>query len=86
MDKTIAAILAVLFAFVGLYLVMPEGIPEAGTNTKIADMPPEGNGMIGRLLDGLAELTWHPAQLLILVLTVGAFSAGMVVYWRRIKD
>jgi hypothetical protein len=86
MDKTIAAILAVLLAFTGLYLMMPEGLPGAGTSTKIADMPSEGNGMLGRIMDGLAELTWHPAQLFILILMVSASLAGMAVYWKRIKD
>ena len=86
MDKTAVAVLAVLFAFAGVYLAMPEGPPGSGTNTQIADMPREGNGMVGRVLDGLAELTWHPAQLLILFLVLGASLTGLAVYWRRCCD
>jgi len=86
MDKTALAIIIVIFAFAGIYLAIPEGPPGNGTATQVADMPPERNGMVGRVLDGLAELTWHPAQLFIIFIVAGASLAGLALYWRKCCD
>jgi len=86
MEKVMIVLIVVMLAFAMIYIALPGGVPGAGTSIKIADMPPEGNGMLGRVIDGLAELTWHPAHMVILMLMAGAFSAGMAVYWKTIKD
>lgn len=85
MHTTIAAIVVVLVAGVAAYMMMPEGVPVMG-GTQLTDSPREGNGMLGRMMDGFADLTWHPFQFFLTLGAVVAMLAGLGVYWRAIKD
>ena len=84
MDKTIIVILCVLLVAMFTYLLSPEGLP--GMDTKVGDMPREGNGLVGRFIDTLADLSWHPTHLIMVVSVLLIGSFGLVIYWSSIQD
>jgi hypothetical protein len=86
MDATIVAILAVLVVFAGMYVMVPDEISVMGSSTQLADAPNEGNGMIGRVIGSMAELTWYPYHFLIIIIIVIGALTGLAVYWRSIQD
>ena len=86
MNLTIAAVLAILVLFAGMYYLMPEGIPGMENYTGVVDSSGESNGMIGRLYDDLTELAWYPHQVFLAIVLGTAVVSGIVVYWRRIED
>ena len=86
MDKTIVAILCVLVAALGIYMMFPEGLPGTGMDTVVGDMPREGNGLVGRFVDTLADMSWHPAHMIMVVSVLLVGSFGLVIYWNSIQD
>ena len=86
MDIALKAIIAVLVVFSVLYVMEPEGISGIGSNTQLIDMPKEGNGIMGRFIDGMAEMTWQPSYFMLLIFIALAGSLGLAIYWKKMED
>ena len=86
MSKTLVAIVAALAVSAVLYMAMPSGLPGNGASMQLDSLPPEGNGMVGRFLDVVAEYSWQPLQFSLGLSFIMALSGGMVFYWKRIQD
>ncbi len=86
MDKTILAITGVLILFTGLYLMMPEGLGGFSQGSQLDGMAEEGNGLFGRVIERVADMTWHPVELLSILTVTMLVTAGLAVYWKGIQD
>jgi len=82
--KTLVIITGVILAAAIVYLTMPEGPPVAGM--RLAEMPEEGNGVIGRFIGELSEVIWHPQQFAIGTLLISLIAAGLYFYWKSTED
>jgi hypothetical protein len=83
MIKVLVAGLAAIGILLSVYLIMPDGSPEASL---VTDPPRENNGMVGRFIDFVAESTWHPTQFLVGFTVFVVVTAGLALYWRGIQD
>ena len=84
MSKTLVVILAAMAVFAVLYVTAPAGL--AGPGTQLSGMPREGNGLVGRLVDFLAESSWSPLPFYLGLTAFTAISGGLVLYWISIRD
>jgi hypothetical protein len=89
MNKTLVLIVAVVAVFAVVYLAAPDvldGLRETGQGTRLSGMPKEGNGLIGRLIDFLAESRWNPMPFYLGLTTFVAVFGGLILYWVSIRD
>jgi hypothetical protein len=86
MDKPMLAVVILLILSIGAVLSIPAGSPVPGADTTLNNVPREDNGIVGRFLEGMADLYWNPFQMVV-VFTVSLISlSGLLVYWRHIQD
>jgi hypothetical protein len=82
--KTLIIIALVVLASVWMYETYPNGLDVPINESDSA--AGENNGVAGRFMEVMYEMYWNPAVLIASVIAVVLASAGLVIYWRSIKD